>query len=108
STMVYATLYLESIGQVESCSHDLCRNSIAYLKPWGRIERKLSKWLRSYLYLGGIWRSRHPSFPPLFSGSINSAKRSSSDSREGPMWASLSCVSVCGMLGRKVQSCGRS
>src|SRR5438445_11366248 len=90
STIVYATLYLESIGHVESCSHDLWRNSIAYLKPCGRIERKLSRWLRSYLYLGGIWRSRHQSFPLLLRGSINSAKRSSSDSREGPISASLS------------------
>src|SRR2546426_1445909 len=90
STTVYATLYLESRDHVESWSQDSCRNSIAYLKPWGRIERKPSRWLRSYLYLGGIWRSRHPSFPLLFSGSINSANRSSSDSKEGPISPSFS------------------
>src|SRR5712691_3086546 len=90
STIVYATLYLESRGHVGSWSQDLCRNSIAYLKPCGRIERKLSKWFRSYLYLGGIWSSKHPSFPLLLSGSINSAKRSNSDSKEGPISASLS------------------
>src|SRR5712664_1754526 len=90
STIVYATLYLESRGHVESWSQDLCRNSIVYLKPCGRMERKFSRCFRSYLYLGGIWSSRHPSFPLLFSGSINSAKRSNSDSREGPTSASLS------------------
>src|SRR2546422_9221859 len=108
STMVYATLYLESIGHVEFCSQDLCRNSIAYLKPCGRIERNPSRWPRSYLYLGGICRSRHPSFPLLFRGSISSAKRSNSLSREGPISANLSWVIVCGIFAQKRKSLGEN